>query len=242
MKPARIEKQFQMPVSWSDIPFGEQYRQALENQLRPWWPKMFGFHLLKLGHLSAEIQTKECMIAHQFNVSNNDPRAQVIASASALPFADRSIDACLMSHCLAYSHDPHWILREVDRVLMDDGWLVISGFNPFSLVGVAKLIPVLRKKQPYCSRFFPSLRVFDWLGLLNYEVLYHHNCQVIPWMSPERRLNKNLGGVGVISTIVARKRTYPLTPTPLKFKQPKMKIGSALGAAKEISKRSDFIK
>ena len=242
MKPARIEKQFQMPVSWSDIPFGEQYRQALENQLRPWWPKMFGFHLLKLGHLSAEIQTKECMISHQFNVSSNDPRAQVIANASALPFANKSIDACLMSHCLAYSPDPHWILREVDRVLMDDGWLIISGFNPFSLAGVAKLIPILRKQQPYCSRFFPSVRVFDWLSLLNYEVLYHHNCQIIPWMSPGRRLNKNLGGIGVISMIVARKRTYPLTPTPLKFKQPKMKIGSALGAAKEISKRSDFTK
>ena len=154
MKPARIDKKIQMPVSWSDIPFGEQYRQALENQLRPWWPKMFGFHLLKLGHLSTEIHTEECLISHQFNAGGNDPRFHLIAQPEALPFADKSIDACFISHCLAYSHDPHWLLREVDRVLMDDGWLIISGFNPFSLAGIAKLVPVLRKKQPYCSRFF----------------------------------------------------------------------------------------
>ncbi len=47
-----------------------------------------------------------------------------------------------MTHCLAYSHDPHWLLREVDRVLIDDGWLIISGFNPFSLLGMAKLVLV----------------------------------------------------------------------------------------------------
>ncbi|MEY0629851.1 SAM-dependent methyltransferase, partial [Providencia rettgeri] len=33
MKPARIDKKLQMPVSWCDIPFGEQYRQSIENQL-----------------------------------------------------------------------------------------------------------------------------------------------------------------------------------------------------------------
>jgi hypothetical protein len=26
--------------------------------------------------------------------------------------------------------DPHRLLREVDRVLIDDGWLILSGFNP----------------------------------------------------------------------------------------------------------------
>lgn len=235
MKPARIDKKIQMPVSWSDIPFGEQYRQAIENQLSPWWPKIFGFHLLKLGHLSTEIQTEGCLISHQFNVGTGDPRFNLIAKPEALPLTQKSIDACLMTHCLAYSHDPHWLLREVDRVLIDDGWLIISGFNPFSLLGMAKLVPVLRKRQPYCSRFFPSVRVFDWLSLLNYEVLYHRNCQIIPWLGANRRVNKSCGGVGVLSVIVARKRTYPLTPTPLKFKQPKVKIGTALGTAKEIS-------
>lgn len=28
------------------------------------------------------------------------------------------------------SADPHRLLREADRVLIDDGWLILSGFNP----------------------------------------------------------------------------------------------------------------
>ena len=35
--------------------------------------------------------------------------------------------------------------READRVLIDDGWLVISSFNPMSLMGMRKLVPVLRR-------------------------------------------------------------------------------------------------
>ncbi len=61
---------------------------------------------------------------------------QVLASPYQLPFAEKSVDACLLSHTLAYAANPHRILREVDRVLIDDGWLVISGFNPFSLLGL----------------------------------------------------------------------------------------------------------
>lgn len=238
MKPARIEKQFQMPVSWSDIPSGEQYRQALQYHLRPWWPKMFGFHLLKLGHLSTEIDTDECMISHQFSAGNGDPRFHVIAEPLALPFANKSVDACLMSHMLAYNHDPHWVLREVDRVLMDDGWLIISGFNPFSLLGMGKMVPILRKQQPYCSRLFPTIRISDWLSLLNYEVLFQRNCQAFPWFGPENRLNQYIAGVGALNIIVARKRTSPLTPMSLKFKQQKMKIGTALGATKRMTDRS----
>ncbi|VTP60588.1 Methyltransferase domain [Serratia rubidaea] len=60
---------------------------------------------------------------------------QVRADAYQLPFAAKSVDACLLAHSLPYADDPHRMLREVDRILIDDGWLVISSFNPLSLLG-----------------------------------------------------------------------------------------------------------
>lgn len=57
-----------------------------------------------------------------------------------LPFADKSVDVCLLAHTLPWCTDPHRLLREADRVLIDDGWLVISGFNPISLMGLRKLV------------------------------------------------------------------------------------------------------
>ncbi|MEM8266511.1 SAM-dependent methyltransferase, partial [Morganella morganii] len=55
MKPAHTLQKLTGPQSWAELPWGEYYREALERQLQPWWPKLFGFHLLKMGMLSAEL-------------------------------------------------------------------------------------------------------------------------------------------------------------------------------------------
>lgn len=51
------------------MPWGEYYRESLERQMKPWLAKLYGFHLLKIGNLSAEINTEACAISHQVNVS-----------------------------------------------------------------------------------------------------------------------------------------------------------------------------
>jgi hypothetical protein len=69
MKPARVPQTVAAPERWAELPWGEYYREALEQQLKPWLAKMYGFHLLKIGNLSAEINTESCAISHQVNVS-----------------------------------------------------------------------------------------------------------------------------------------------------------------------------
>ena len=104
-----------------------------------------------------------------------------------LPFADKSVDVCLLAHTLPWCTDPHRLLREADRVLIDDGWLVISGFNPISLMGLRKLVPVLRKTSPYNSRMFTLMRQLDWLSLLNFEVLHASRFHVLPVEQTRRK-------------------------------------------------------
>ena len=164
MKPARIPQTVAAPERWAELPWGEYYREALEQQLKPWLAKMYGFHLLKIGNLSAEINTESCAISHQVNVSLGGSPVQVKADPLHLPFAEKSVDACLLAHTLPWCSDPHRLLREADRVLIDDGWLVLSGFNPLSLMGLRKLVPVLRKTTPYNSRMFTLMRQLDWLA------------------------------------------------------------------------------
>ena len=106
---------------------------------------------------------------------------QVTADPLHLPFADKSVDVCLLAHTLPWCSDPHRLLHEADRVLIDDGWLILSGFNPVSLMGLRKLVPVLRKTSPYNSRMFTLMRQLDWLSLLNFEVLHYSRFHVLPW-------------------------------------------------------------
>lgn len=229
MKPARIPHTVTAPEHWSSMPWGEYYRETLEQQMKPWLAKLYGFHLLKIGNLSAEINTEACAISHQVNVSLAGNPMQVRADPLHLPFAEKSVDACLLAHTLPWCSDPHRLLREADRVLIDDGWMILTGFNPVSLMGLRKLVPVLRKGTPYNSRMFTLMRQLDWLALLNFEVLHYGRYQVLPWSRHGGKLlSTHLPALGCLQLIVARKRTIPLTLNPMKSGKAKTQLRPAV--------------
>ncbi|ATG03876.1 methyltransferase type 11 [Lelliottia amnigena] len=237
MKPARIPQIVSAPEHWAELPKGEYFRDALERQLKPWLAKMYGFHLLKIGNLSAEINTESCAISHQVNVSLAGQPIQVKADPLHLPFAEKSVDACLLANTLPWCSDPHRLLREADRVLIDDGWLILSGFNPMSLMGLRKLVPVLRRKTPYNSRMFTFTRQLDWLSLLNFEVMHYSGFQVLPWTQQGgKMLTTHFPALGCMQLIVARKRTIPLTLNPMKQSKAKSRIRQAVGATRQFRK------
>lgn len=240
MKPARITGPLTAPMHWDELPWGNSSKLALELELKPWLEKIFGFHLLKIGNLSTEINTEACAISHQVNIAQQGTNLQVRASPLALPFAAKSVDACLLAHTLNWCSDPHRMLREIDRVLLNDGWLIISGYNPISVMGIAKIVPVLRRRSPFNSRMFSSMRLLDWLSLLNFEVVYRRGFHVLPWhQQGGKMLSAHLPALGCMQVLVARKRTLPLTLTPMKQRQKKQPVPSAVGATKQYLPDND---
>lgn len=234
MKAASKSVKYPAPKHWSAMTSGPAYQTALNAQIQPWLSKMFGFHLLKIGNLSAELDTRECAIAHQVNVASSGENIQVIADPLHLPFAARSIDACLLAHTLCWCEDPHLQLREIDRILIDDGWLIMTSFNPVSLLALGKLTPWRRKRAPWNSRMFSLMRQLDWLGLLNFEVLHHSRSHVLSraWQGG-RLLNTHLPALGCLQVIIARKRTVPLTLTPQTRRLLRTQLRPAVGATSQ---------
>ena len=148
-----------------------------------------------------------------------NPLHNVIADGYELPFLEKSFDVAILTHQLDYARDPHRLLREVDRVMMDDGYLIITGFNPFSFTGLASLFPWRKNNLPWSGRMFSSNRVQDWLGLLNYQVIHRDRYALFPmtryrtmWTWFENSLGEWASPAGSLYYIVARKRTYPLKP------------------------------
>ena len=100
-----------------------------------------------------------------------------LTDSGALPFPESSLDLVLLPHTLELGADPHATLREVQRVLVPEGRVVISGFNPVSLWGLGRRhyrFPNAGTVQP---PYLPGTREFigywrlrDWLRLLNFEV------------------------------------------------------------------------
>ncbi|OQP31187.1 class I SAM-dependent methyltransferase [Pantoea latae] len=240
MKPAKTRQILTAPHSWRDMPWGDYFRDALTQQLQPYLGKLYGFHMLKIGNLSAEINTEHCAISHQVNVGSEGDLLQVLAQATQLPFESKSIDACLLAHTLAWSQDPHRVLREVDRVLIDDGWMIISGFNPFSLLGISKMVPGIQRKAPWSGRMFSQMRLLDWLNLLNYEVMFRTRFQVVPWHQQGGKvISAHLPALGCLNIVVARKRTFPLTPTKAKKSLSKAQLRPAVNATRQFRATND---
>ena len=93
----------------------------------------------------------------------------VICDFAALPFAGQSLDLVLLPHVLEFSDDPHGILREVERILIPEGQVIIAGFNPLSLWGARSRLK-RRTGFPWNGSYLSATRLRDWLKLLGFEV------------------------------------------------------------------------
>ena len=135
MKPALSDKHQPAPTGWDAFRQGEALRVAIETQLAPWWQQIFGYYLLKVGDLSCEIDTCSSKVMQHIGVGNHSSTLMLKAEPDALPVCANSVDAVLLSHCLEFAADPHHVVREAHRVLLSDGYLLLTGVNPYSAVG-----------------------------------------------------------------------------------------------------------
>lgn len=131
------------------------------------------------------------------------PRAALVTNSAALPFPAASLDLVVLPHTLELSADPHHVLREVERVLVPDGRVVISGFNPNSLWGLRQsrarlaarlglhVLGASRLYLPEAGDFIGPWRLRDWLRLLSFEVESERLGCYRPAVRTEKWLNRH---------------------------------------------------
>ncbi len=86
-----------------------------------------------------------------------------------LPFSGNSVDLVVLPHVLEFAVQPHQVLREVERVLVPEGQVLIAGFNPFSLWGIKRRLAGREPVFPWNGQYLGVRRLKDWLTLLGFE-------------------------------------------------------------------------
>ncbi len=128
---------------------------------------IFGYNALQIGLPHLDLLRANRM---PLRVSvGRDDCAKLRADAAELPVAGSSADLVLLPHVLEFSDKPHQILREVERVLVPDGHLVVTCFNPMSLWGLRRWVSE-RDAYPWTGHFIHLGRLKDWLALLGFEM------------------------------------------------------------------------
>jgi SAM-dependent methyltransferase len=143
---------------------------------------IFGFHALQLG--LPEIDALQAnRMPHRWLALSEPPRSLIggkpslITDFAALPFEEGSLDLVVLPHSLELNADPHATLREVERVLVPEGKVVICCLNPASLWGLRQRRAHLLRKLGFGELYLPAegefigyWRLRDWLRLLSFEV------------------------------------------------------------------------
>ena len=155
---------------------------------------IFGFNSLQIGFAQSDLLRTNRMpmrfaAARQFS-ENGNAEIKLLAEPESLPLASQSIDLLLLPHVLEFSAHPHQILREVERVLMPEGQVIISGFNPFSLWGLPRFMPSRKQNYPWNGHFISLPRIKDWLALLGFDVVAGRMCCYEPPLRSEQWLRR----------------------------------------------------
>jgi SAM-dependent methyltransferase len=149
---------------------------------------IFGYHALQLGlpeidGLRANRMSCRWHVQAPARLGDSTPaQPDLVADFASLPFASASLDLVVMPHSLELSPDAHASLREVERVLLPEGRVVITGFNPTGLWAMRQRRAHITRRWGWGRRVSPELsawiglrRLRDWLKLLGLEL---EQCQL----------------------------------------------------------------
>jgi len=203
--------------AWFETPLGAAVLQCEEAVAARLLERVFGFVAVSVGQWwPAGSFLNGCAIRRHLQLGSD--AGDLISPLDNLALASDSIDAILLPHTLEFVASPQRLLREVERVLVGEGHVLIFGFNPWSGWSARRL--TRSRRFPEHGRPLTASRLTDWLGLLGFEVLATEGLFRRPPIGHAGLLHR-LEGLenprwlplpGNAYAILARKHVYAMTP------------------------------
>lgn len=219
---------------------------------------IFGFNAVQIGMPQLDALAANRM-PHQWladirlrprQSGSKRPVAMTLDSVE-LPFASNSMDLVVLPHVLEFSAEPHQVLREVERVLIPEGQVIVCGFNPHSLWGLRQVSGRLTGSHylPKAGEFISMPRIKDWLKLLNLGVSQTHlgcyapACRTERWLARyafmDRAGAKYWPYFGAVYMVHAIKRVKGMRLIGPAWKQKSAKAPVAVPATNKHKERLD---
>ncbi|UFN48714.1 class I SAM-dependent methyltransferase [Roseomonas sp. OT10] len=219
---------------------GQMVRRLLRTRLRALWPELAGREVLGIGHAGPYLRLWRRRAARLVAAlpragtgpagilpwPADGPCAATLVEGERLPFADLSFDNVLMVHGLEHADHARRLLREVWRVLRDDGQLLVVVPNRRSIWAHLERTP-LGFGQPYTPGQLAHL-----LEAALFEVERRDGALFIPpfrarallrgariWERAGQALVPNLAGLAIIEARKAVLGAIPAQPAAVEARR-----------------------
>lgn len=181
--------------------------------------RVFGFVAVSVGEWwPCEPFLEACAIRRRLRLDASG--GDLVSPLDNLALASDSVDAVLLPHTLEFVASPQRLLREVERVLVGEGHVLIVGFNPWSAWSARRMI--VPRRFPESGRPLACHRMIDWLTLLGFEIVAVErvfrrppigHAGMLTRLEPLER-PRWLPLPGSAYAVLARKHVYAMTPIP----------------------------
>ncbi len=167
--------------NWKGKKFGNYLLDAEKKLLADSCTDLAGYRMMHLGLIGNKCALEPFNQLHQFYIRPqvndiNFDGSSVVAANEDLPLPSDVVDVAIVQHALEYSISPQSVLAETARVLAPGGHLILCVFNPLGPMGLLKWpVRMLTKRPEYNFFSLRKCRVYDWLSLLNCEVIEVQN-------------------------------------------------------------------
>ena len=214
------EQAFRALNYWFQQPLGQAVAQTISEEISDLNLRAPGPSVLQIGAESQGTWLHLNPMCRRYVLTpylNHAPGA-VVGLCEDLPFLTHSIHLAFLPCVLELLSERGSLFRELDRVLTEDGYLIICGINPLSLFGLAQcfkaqsLLPFLKTK------LYNSAEVRHMLLEQGFQIeVFKRFCCVPPLVS-ERvwQYMTFLGRLGLcprnMYLLVVRKKTHTLLP------------------------------
>jgi SAM-dependent methyltransferase len=160
---------------WYRSPLGSLLADAELELINGILRRLFGYNIIALGVPSGRDLLAESPILHRYRIDSAQPvfgaPLDLLAQPACLPVASDCMDVVVVPHVLECAGDPDAVLREVDRVLIPEGHVILLGFNPASLWGAWRALATGRRQTVWRRQFISATKVSQWLTSLGFQVV-----------------------------------------------------------------------
>jgi len=177
----RCRKKWQQLHKWYQSYLGQAVFNSEKKIINQQLESCFGYSIVQLGDVLSENLIQSTRIKNKYVLQcaandNVNAETDVVSLLQRLAIKSNTVDVVLLHHCLEFEVYPHEILREVERILVAEGKLIIVLFNPFSLMGLWNFFLRLKAKvthkkvsMPVEQTWISPMRLDDWLALLGFD-------------------------------------------------------------------------
>lgn len=148
----------------------EKQFEVVKNKLQPVLSGIFGYNALLYSSRAKDMVFAHLSILNSTVISRHQEQSDLICLYEELPIASDCVDLVVLPEILQYSHNPHQILREVERVLIPEGHIILLLPNPISGQCINNWLIALLTNNKTKTKSIGRLRLNDWFRLLGLEV------------------------------------------------------------------------